>query len=378
MTHSPVLSILRAAATDDDQLSLETFNEAQIRWSIETGLGPLLYRLAKRDPGTSSSPFKPLLLSADLTARVLSRELLEAMGEIIDACRVHGNHLTLLKGISICEQFYPQPHLRLMRDIDFLVDETAYASVESTLMECGYRRDASLPNSFYESHHHGIPMFHPSKRIWVEIHTSLVPPTLALAKDRVFSREHIESQRRSSEFCGRDVDRLSNELQIVYIATHGIEELRRVGGVVPLLDLVYLLKQTRGELDWERLLDWLQDSRAATYLFVMLSWLARFDLISVDRSVLNKLSTIQASFGRLDLKIAHRLIDDYIVKGRQYGRILTSHNLAIVWETLLSPRPVSGKLLLLPWNIMFPPGNALRFSPSFQFRRIRSALRLKD
>ena len=117
---SPIFSILHAAATDDDRLSLDAFNEAQIRWTIETGLGPLLYHVTKGNTATASSPFKPLLLSADLTARVLSQELLDAMSEIIDACNVHTTRMTLLKGISICEQYYPESHLRVMGDIDLL------------------------------------------------------------------------------------------------------------------------------------------------------------------------------------------------------------------------------------------------------------------
>ena len=257
---SPIFSILHAAAADDDQLSLDAFNEAQIRWTIETGLGPLLYHVTKGNPATASSPFKQLLLSADLTAKVLSQELLDAMSEIIDACNVHTTRMTLLKGISICEQYYPESHLRVMRDIDFLVDKATFASVESALLRCGYRKDSKLPTSFYENHHHGIPLFHPQRRIWVEIHTCLFPPMSALGRDRVFSRENIESQRQSSVFQGREVGRLSNELQIVYIASHGAWQWRRVGGIVPMLDLIYLLKRTKGEVDWGRIFDWVQDS----------------------------------------------------------------------------------------------------------------------
>lgn len=372
--HSPIFSILRAATTDDLQLSLDAFDESQIQWAIETGLGPLLYHAAKDNPGTASSPFKPLLQSADLTAKVLSHELLDAMGKIIDACGVNGNRATLLKGISICEQYYPEVHLRLMRDIDFLVDSEAYESVESALLKCGYRKDSNLPTSFYESHHHGIPLFHPQKRVWVEIHTSLFPASSDMGRDLIFRKENIESQRQPFVFRGREVDRLSNELQIVYIAAHGAEQLRRAGGVVPMLDLIYLLKRTKGEIDWDRLFGWLKNSRAATYLFVLLTWLDKNDLISIERPILNELSSIQSSFGRLDLAITHRLIDDYVVEGKRYGRVLTNHNLAIIWKTLLSQGPTSRKLALLPWNIMFPPGNPLRFSPNFQFRRIKSAL----
>jgi len=374
---SPILSILRAAATDNHRLSLDNFTEAQALWAIETGLGPLLYHVTKGNPGTASSPFKLHLLSADLTARMLSQEIAGAMSEIIDTCISHNTRLTLLKGISICEQHYPEPHLRLMRDIDFLVDVAAYPSVESALLACGYRKDPNLPSAFYENHHHGIPLFHPNKRIWVEIHTGLFPPKLGLGRDRVFGKETIDSQRERSEFQEHEVYRLSNELQIVYIAAHGAMEFRRVGGAIPMLDLIYLLKGTRGEIDWDRLLYWLQDSRAATSLFVLLTWLDRFDLVSVDRPVLNKLSSIQPTFGKPNLAIAHSLIDEYIVKGRQYGRLLTDHNLGIVWETLFSPGPASRNLLFLPWNVMFPPRNPLRFNPNFQFKRIKSALGLK-
>ncbi len=144
-----------------------------------------------------------------------------------------------------------------------------------------------------------------------------------------------------------------------------------------MLDLIYLLKRTRGEVDWGRIFDWLQDSLTATYFLVMLTWLDKFDLISVDRPMLNKLSAAQPAIGGLNLEIAHKLIDDYIIEGRQYGRVLTSHNLGTVWETLFSPGPASRNLLLLPWNVMFPPKNPLRFSPNVQIRRIKSALGLE-
>lgn len=47
----------------------------------------------------------------------------EAVGEIIDACGRSVRSLTLLKGISISEECYPDPHLRLMRDVDLLIEK---------------------------------------------------------------------------------------------------------------------------------------------------------------------------------------------------------------------------------------------------------------
>jgi hypothetical protein len=37
----------------------------------------------------------------------------------------------LLKGISISEQCYPEPHLRLMRDVDLLVAKESLSTITS-------------------------------------------------------------------------------------------------------------------------------------------------------------------------------------------------------------------------------------------------------
>ena len=46
---------------------------------------------------------------------MIAAEHIDAMQEIIDASRAYVPYLTLLKGISIAEQYYPEPHLRPMR-----------------------------------------------------------------------------------------------------------------------------------------------------------------------------------------------------------------------------------------------------------------------
>lgn len=376
-TKPALLSLLRAAATDDNGLSLAAFNETQIRWAIETGLGPLLHYATKGDPNFTRSRHSSVLLSASLTAEVMSGDLLDAMGEIIDACNAHAGRLTLLKGISIFEQHYPKPYLRPMRDIDCLVEQCAFSSVESTLLKLGYQQRSGRPASFYKQHNHGIPLFDPRRGIWIEIHTGLFPTKAPVGNDKVFTRRNIASELRSSVFQGREVNRLSNELQIVYTSSHWAWTLAYsfdgIGGMIPMLDTIYLLKNA-DVINWARVFSWLQDSVSSTYLYIMLTYLDKYGVIAVDREILDKLSLMQRALGGPGLRCMHRLIDDYIADGKCPDRFRTPNNLRIVWATLLSSRSPTRNLLSLPWNLLFPPGSSDRFSLDFQFNRIKSML----
>jgi len=81
--------------------------DREIQWVTDAGLAPLLYRAAR--PGLDHIPAvrRNALLSADLTAQVRYGNLVDTANEIIDACRTIQVPVTLLKGISISEQYYP-------------------------------------------------------------------------------------------------------------------------------------------------------------------------------------------------------------------------------------------------------------------------------
>jgi len=116
-----LILLLDAISSDRTDLSLDHFSQRQIEWAIQNGLGPLLFRTIQGGINDSSTAAWRSLKAADLTIRILMGTQLEAVGEIIEACRGRVPTLVLLKGMSIAEQFYPESHLRLMRDVDFLV-----------------------------------------------------------------------------------------------------------------------------------------------------------------------------------------------------------------------------------------------------------------
>lgn len=351
---SPLHALLWFAAQGREDLSLAEFSEHDVRWAIETGLGPLLFRATQAHPQTPASPFWPLLRSAELTARVLTAELLEAMEEILDACAGQISSLTLLKGVSICEQYYPAPHLRPMRDIDFLVEEADLPRAEAVLRSLGYRQQSAHPAAMYATHHHSMPFYHPQRGVWVEVHRGLVPQREQQRSGRVFCLETVRSQLRPSVFHGRAVTRLSAELQIPYLASHWAQEFKTVGGTIALLDLIYLLKHTRDTLHWERILDWMQDSAAATHLYLLLSYLDLHQLIDVTPEILSALSARQRSLGTVNRKILYMLIDRCLVKGSPLGRLGGVRTVDILWRTLLLPGSPWRNLLLVPLFLLLP------------------------
>jgi hypothetical protein len=176
-----VFDLLAYAASDPASRSvdgisarrLEEVDDRQLHWVSDGGLAPLLYRAARPGIEQVSAARREMLLSADLSAIAWHGNLIDATREILTACEAQGIRLTLLKGISISDQYYPDPHLRAMGDVDVLVPPLASATVESMILKLGYTR---APLSQYrKGAHHGAPLFHPGRGVSVEVHHALFP-----------------------------------------------------------------------------------------------------------------------------------------------------------------------------------------------------------
>jgi hypothetical protein len=347
-----LIALLDAISHGRRDLALDLFDAETVAWAVQTGMGPLFYRATKENPHNPASPQRDALKAADLTARLLAGNQLEAMEEIVDACAGRVPPLTLLKGISIAEQYYPEPHLRLMRDLDFLVDKESMAAVKSILEELGYRQ--SSDDSRYQGHHHAAPFFHEDKRVWIEVHHALFSPKKRAGKVGIFQRENLLKEVGASQFRGREVCRLSAQLQLVYLAAHWAQDFKRLGAIVALADAIYLLERAGDELSWEWILQSVHGSVAAAYLYLLLSYLDRNRLVTIAPGILRELFSSQPSFGRISLRAAHAMIDRYFLTGKVFGRLLSERNATVIWNTLSLPAPALPNLVLVPLNLSLP------------------------
>jgi hypothetical protein len=349
-----LLPLFQAAAQERKNLALATLEAPHVHWALETGLGPLLFHVTQEDPQAPASPLWPLLRGAYLTAQVLSAEHLEAMAEIIDACQGRIQTITPLKGISIAEQYYPLPHLRVMRDIDFLVADTDLPAVEAALSALGYSQPFQQPVRNGVRHHHGSPFVHQQKGIWVEVHWGLFSSLTPFGEDKLFQRAHLTAQLQPSTFQGRNVTRLNDEMQLVYIASHWCRDYNLtavLGATNALLDIIYLLRHRKRPLEWEKILEWVRGSAATVPLYLLLTYLQRYRLIDVAPEILAELSRRQQPLGPPTLAILHVLIDRYMVDGKSKGLILNKRNISILWNTLLLPGSPWRNLIRAPYDL---------------------------
>ena len=348
-----LLPLLDAIAHDRTDLSLGGFDDSQIAWIVQSGLGPACFHAAKENPENLSSRHWPTLTAAEMTASYIAAEHCEAVTEIIDASRGCIPQVILLKGISIADETYPQFHWRPMRDIDLLVPCGSLARMEKLLREIGYRQTSASGPRAYDSHHHTMPFFHPERGVWVEVHHHLISSRNRASQDRLFELGHVFGEVKKSRFHGREVHRLSPELQAAYLAVHWAREFKEIGGMIAALDMIFLLRQKGPALCWEHLLAWVDRSATAVSLYLLLSYLDSRGLIELPRDILGRLSGSQRVFGGWTLAAAHKIIDRYLLDGR-YGLILSRRTLRIAWDTLALPMPAACKMLLMPVQLCMP------------------------
>lgn len=377
MTMHSLVPVLSAAGQDARDIDIESLSGQAIEWALTCGLGPLLYRANRAHPRSVLSPHHALLVGADLTARAITAEMLDSLEEVLKAATAAGIEIALLKGISICQRHYPEPHLRAMGDMDLLVRKQAQPAMDRLLHELGYRQQSSLPPEYYMQHHHSMPFFHPQRRVWIEVHSELFPHFSKVANDRVFSVEHVWSQLIEDRFRGIRVAHLCDELHAIYLCAHWPGMLKPERALMPVLDMVYMLNRPDRQINWDQVLESIAGSSAASDVYLMLSLLERHRLAAVPPEILRRIKTRQKNIHAPNLLILHALFDSFILSGRPFGKLASSANTEIVWTTLLSPHSPLKNLASLGWNLLFPPSHPGRFNVKFQLRRMASALGFK-
>jgi hypothetical protein len=239
-----------------------------------------------------------------------------------------------------------------MRDIDILVPEASVPEVQATLRGLGYCDRPDIRVRRYE--HHAAPLVHAATGIWVEVHHRLFPPGACGDGVDPFGPERVARALRASTFHGRPVGRLSDELQIPYLASHWALSPYRIyngGAVAGLLDVVHVLTRAHA-IDWDDVLAGLQDSTASGHLYLLLGYLSRSRLADLPNGVLERLGHMQRSLGAVGCLILHRIVDRYVVEGRDYGWLATAGTIDVAWNALLEPGPPAANLARWPVVLM--------------------------
>jgi len=364
-----ILAFLQQIVLKNDNKGKMRLSAKSINWLQQTRLSAALIDVCP----TNNLPQKliPKLNADELTTKFWFQTQYQATVELVTELKKIKITATLLKGLSISTEFYPKPYYRNMRDIDILVEQHELKQVEQIMLALGYEQKSHLPDEFYKTHHHTKPWQHKTKDIWFEIHTGLFPESSPCYSAKVFSLGNINEEKCPCFFEEKQIYRLGHELQVIYIAVHWGESFKQIGGLFAFIDIALIINNT--QLDWEKLIQWADEPYIANTVYIILSYLVKNNLVA-DVAIRQHLKRINHSLGFIDRLLLNKFIDNYLLTGQPFGRILTINNIGILWNLLLSPMSASKKLILIPVYIVFPPQSDKKFDLAFQLSRIKNLL----
>lgn len=325
------------------------------------------------DPGSSELSGQSIrtLKSADLTSRVIYGQLRSATIEILDiACR-HNIPVVLLKGMSVAEDLYVEPHHRLMGDIDILVPVEQAEDLCRFLTDIGYRipDDTATP----DGHHHLPALCHPDSDVYVEVHTSLFPPTV-LAKERLFEISTIWANVETAEFSGINCLKFSPEFQLLYTVMHWGLDGKWTINLISISDVILMLRREDPPVNWALIQSWLTENQSLADIFaVLLLYLDSAGVLPIPAAIKEQIRTSSRRIGTINMKVLHWLLFTFPLSGRKkVAWALTVENTRLLWGTLLEPRHKSLRLITAVARIMFRrnPGQSILGSTAGRLRTL--------
>jgi hypothetical protein len=367
--------VLRALVDRNRRFDIESLNDTAFARALEGGAGSILSYVTAETGDSTQSTRRSDVDSADLTMRVLTAVILEAVEEVIAISREAGIELMLLKGCSSALRYYPEPHLRTMADVDVLVPEHHHATLESQLHARGFERRSPRSAAFYDRHHHTMPFWHPARNVWIEVHTRPYPPVSPLANAKAFSYDAVTARPASIAVGDETVRVMNHERHLVYTATRWAEMIKAESGIFPVLDAALLLRSCDGQLDWDEVCVLAEEPWSAGAVLLLLTYLDQMHLAQIPETVLRRLADRDRFTNAVVRRLLHRLVTSAVMEGQRAG-LLTGGNRRLVWSTLAAAKSPWAKLIELPLNIVLPPTVYGRFDVARVIRRVRTAARI--
>ncbi len=361
--------------------SPQSLDPAQRPWALHSGMVPLLcasFAPTQGSDGLSADAISqwPGLEAASLQAKLRTHQLRATLSEVLGAVLPElGSPLVLLKGAATSLEYYPAPHLRPMRDLDLLLQREDMEAFEATLTSLGYRPDSHNPAEYYVDHHHGMPFLDTGRNVSVEPHTDLFPSRDVLSRSRAFSPTTWQQELRETTFDSHRVSCFSPEYQLLHTACHWSQHLEPWSSLPGLIDISLILRRHAAGLDWHRVQQWLDEPAVRARAVPVIAFLEAHDMIQLAATPGGAIMRRGVRrLGRSSVALQHRMIYRFCFEGASPGRLLNRNNSSQLWESLSLPGGPLTRLARSTWHVAFPPTAPDRFSPRFQWARLRRAL----
>ncbi|NTW31276.1 MAG: nucleotidyltransferase family protein [Bacteroidetes bacterium] len=152
-------------------------------------------------------------------------EIIKSFLQITDILKQKGIYFINLKGPLLSYRIYHDPTVRILHDIDILIDKKQIERVMNILFENGYNlsEGAFWPHKknqqelFINNIHH-LSFFNKGNNLCVEVHWVLMHE-LSISKGKL--EEFISVNTEEIEFAGRKFNVFTKEFELLYLLIHG-------------------------------------------------------------------------------------------------------------------------------------------------------------
>lgn len=367
-----VLPLLRSITRGKTDHDIDDIEPSVVHHALDQGLGAVLAYITADARRSVNAWCADRIRSADLTARLLTGDKCDVLVDILAAAESVGCRPVLLKGVSTALRYYPAPHLRTMGDIDVLVPADYQTALEARLRKIGFSQSSDGPPDEFVNRHHSMPFVHRERRVWIDVHTKVIPRQYPLAGAALFSPAAVASQLSEIKIGNRCAYVMTHELQLLYTSVRWLERFDPHRGVFPILDAALLVERHGDMLDWDWICASVKQSWATTSLHLILSYISRSELARVPGDVLAWLTANDPYSTWASRILLHQCVTTYVMEPRPPSEVFTTNGAAIVWRTLVRPASPWINLVSVPYHVVFPPHVTARFSPSYAWRRAQS------
>jgi|GEM_PF-2352945 len=371
---------LRSLIADSKFSSNVSISELHIDAVVRSGLGPIFFHLLAGSGNLSEIDKQMKLKASDITARILTAEQFQNVARVIELLLSRDVDIIVLKGTSFALKYYPEPHLRTMGDIDLLLSPDKISSAEEALVNDGFEKSRTLAGVNYDEHIHSAPLFHPDRKIWIELHRRILPAHFPASQENPLNLKQLEKHLEDAQVGPQVVRRFRPEFELFYLASSWCFDL--TNGVNPglrrgLVDCALLLKSAAKRFDWDSILRWSKNTLAGASLYILLSYLVRCSVYNDGEKICNALRCQQNFVNSKSLELIHRRLEKHLVGFEEFGPLFTSNVTTSLMDALIRKNAAWKNLLAIPGSIMFPRREPRRFQLRYQLGRLGTAFKLE-
>lgn len=256
--------------------------------ALEEGVAPYLYYCLNKSASNLSITQQVKNKFVTTTQNVLARNtvLYHELGKILRLFSENNIRVIVLKGAYLADKVYPHIGLRVMGDIDLLVNKSDLEIAQKLLLQRGYQQSEQLSIADQcKKSHHLIPFLN-ENAIMIEIHWTL---------SRHFQHQNkiivpsLWARARPCCIAGEDVLILSPEDSVMHLCIHNSYNHLFVLWLKAFCDFAETVKYYHDEIDWEKVLQYAVSWNLVRCVYITLYFVSELMGVDVPERVLTRL-----------------------------------------------------------------------------------------